>query len=109
RRAARRATWPADGAPAARAQRRALARHPSQRLPARRRRIPRHTRETIIRGLAGVITFTPATITVTLEPPGQPRVARALALLIDEINAQPPSIPGDSRPIPYHITPKPGI
>ena len=31
------------------------------------------TRETIIRGLAGVITFTPATITVTLEPPGQPR------------------------------------
>jgi hypothetical protein len=46
------------------------------------------TRETIIRGLAGVITFTPAAITVTLEPPGQPRVARALALLIDEINAQ---------------------
>ena len=67
------------------------------------------TRETIIRGLAGVITFTPATITVTLEPPGQPRVARALALLIDEINAQPPSIPGDSRPITYHIAPKPGI
>jgi hypothetical protein len=67
------------------------------------------TRETIIRGLAGVITFTPATITVTLEPPGQPRVARALALLIDEINAQPPSIPGDNRPITYHIATKPGI
>ncbi len=67
------------------------------------------TRETIIRGLAGVITFTPATITVTLEPPGQPRVARALALLTEEINAQPPSIPGDSRPITYHIAPKPGI
>ena len=67
------------------------------------------TRETIIRGLAGVITFSPATITVTLEPPGQPRVARALALLTDEINAQPPSIPGDSRPITYHIAPKPGI
>ena len=32
------------------------------------------TRETIIRGLAGTITFTPATITVTLEPPGEPRV-----------------------------------
>ena len=39
--AARRATRPADGAAAARAQRRALARHPPQRLPARRRRIPR--------------------------------------------------------------------
>ena len=67
------------------------------------------TRETIIRGLAGVITFTPAAITVTLEPPGQPRVARALALLIDEINAQPPSIPGDNRPITCHIAPKSGI
>jgi transposase len=67
------------------------------------------TRETIIRGLAGVITFTPAAITVTLEHPGQPRVARALALLIDEINAQPPSIPGDNRPITYHIAPKSGI
>jgi Transposase protein len=67
------------------------------------------TRETIIRGLAGVITFTPATITVTLETPGQPRVARALALLIDEINTQPPTIPGDNRPITYHIAPKPGI
>ena len=67
------------------------------------------TRETIIRGLAGVITFTSAAITVTLEPPGQPRVARALALLIDEINAQPPSIPRDNRPITYHIAPKSGI
>jgi Transposase protein len=67
------------------------------------------TRETIIRGLAGVITFTPATITVTLETPGQPRVARALALLIDEINTQPPTIPGDNRPITYHIAPKQGL
>jgi hypothetical protein len=67
------------------------------------------TRETIIRGLAGVITFAPATITVTLETPGQPRVARALALLIDEINTQPAAIPGDNRPITYHIAPKPGI
>ena len=30
------------------------------------------TRETIIRGLAGVIGYTPDAITVTLEPPGQP-------------------------------------
>jgi hypothetical protein len=67
------------------------------------------TRQTIIRGLAGVITFTPAAITVTLETPGAPRVARALALLIDEINHTPPAIPGDNRPITYRITPKPGI
>jgi hypothetical protein len=67
------------------------------------------TRESIIRGLAGVITFTPAAITVALEPPGEPRVARALALLIDEINHTPPAIPGDNRPITYRITPKPGI
>jgi hypothetical protein len=39
----------------------------------------------------------------------EPRVARALALLIDEINAQPPSIPGDNRSITYHIAPKSGI
>ena len=67
------------------------------------------TRESIIRGLAGVITFTPATITVTLEPPGQPRVARALAMLIDEISHTPPAIPGDNRPITYCIAPKAGI
>ena len=61
------------------------------------------TRETIIRGLSGTITFTPAAITVALEPPGQPRVARALAMLIDEINHTPPVIPGDNRPITYRI------
>ena len=31
------------------------------------------------RGLAGTITWTPAAITVTLEPPGAPRIARASA------------------------------
>jgi hypothetical protein len=69
------------------------------------------TRETIIRGLAGVIHFTPAAITVTLETPGTPRVARALALLIDEIShlPDPPAIPGDNRPITYRITTDPVI
>ena len=67
------------------------------------------TRQTIIRGLAGTITWTPAAITVTLEPPGAPRIARALALLIDEINATPPAMPGDSRPITYHLAPRHGI
>jgi hypothetical protein len=63
------------------------------------------TRQTIIRGLAGTITYAPAAITVTLEQPASRRVARALELLLDEINADPPAIPGDTRPINYQITP----
>ena len=64
------------------------------------------TRHTIIRGLAGTITYAPAAITVTLEQPASRRVARALELLLDEINADPPAIPGDTRPINYQITPR---
>ena len=63
------------------------------------------TRQTIIRGLAGTITFTPAAITVTLEQPASRRIAHALELLLDEINADPPAIPADTRPITYQITP----
>ena len=62
------------------------------------------TRQTIIRGLAGTITYTPDRITVELQRPGAPRVARALALLIDEINHTPPAMPGDTRPITYQLT-----
>jgi hypothetical protein len=65
------------------------------------------TRETIIRGLAGVITYTPDTITVQLEEPGAPRVTGALRLLLDEINQAPPSLPGDPRPITYQLAPAP--
>jgi vacuolar-type H+-ATPase subunit E/Vma4 len=61
------------------------------------------TRETIIRGLAGTITYTPAGVTVELDQPEEPRIARALALLLEEINAAPPSIPGDTRPITYRL------
>ena len=43
------------------------------------------TRQTIIRGTAGIITSTPETVTVTLQQPAEPRVARALALLIDQV------------------------
>src|SRR5487761_1217892 len=67
------------------------------------------TRETIIRGLAGTITFTPGAITVRLEQPGAPRIARALTLLIDAINATPPAMPGDTRPITYQITAAAGV
>ncbi len=62
------------------------------------------TRQTIIRGLAGTITLAPAAVTVTLQRPAAPRVARALELLLDEINADPPAMPGDTRPITYQIT-----
>ena len=54
--------------------------------------------------LGGTITRTPRTITVTLDPPAAPRIARALALLIEEINATPPRMPGDTRPITYRLT-----
>jgi hypothetical protein len=39
-----------------------------------------------------------------LHRPDTPRVARALALLIDEINHTPPAMPGDARPITYQLT-----
>ena len=61
------------------------------------------TRETILRGLGGTITYTPAAITVTLDRPSQPRVTRALASLLAEINTSPPVIPGDHRPITYSL------
>jgi hypothetical protein len=62
------------------------------------------TRQTIIRGLAGTITYAPDRITVELQRPGAPRVARALALLIEEINHTPPAMPGDTRPITCQLT-----
>ena len=61
------------------------------------------TRQTILRGLAGTINYTPRQITVELDTPAAPRVARALGLLIEEINATPPSLPGDTRPITYRL------
>ena len=62
------------------------------------------TRQTIIRGLAGPSPTPRDRITVQLDRPGAPRVACALALLIDEINHTPPAMPGDTRPITYQLT-----
>src|SRR5271166_3698806 len=59
--------------------------------------------------LGGTITSTPRAITVTLDPPAAPRTARALGLLIEEINATPPRMPGDTRPITYQLTAHPRI
>ena len=59
--------------------------------------------------LGGTITSTPRVITVTLDPPAAPRITRALALLIEEINAAPPRMPGDTRPITYQLAAHPRI
>jgi hypothetical protein len=67
------------------------------------------TRETIIRGTAGVIIFTPETVTVILQQPAEPRIARALSLLTDQVNTTPPRMPGDTRPITYQLTANPAI
>ena len=67
------------------------------------------TRQTIIRGLAGTITCNSRAITVDLQKPDEPRVARALGLLLDEINTTPPSLPGDHRPITYQLASSPAF
>jgi hypothetical protein len=55
----------------------------------------------------GHIHYTPTTITVTIEAPHAPRIARALNLLIDQINHTPPKLAGENRPITYQTTAKP--
>ncbi|HET9258106.1 MAG TPA: hypothetical protein VFO16_23320 [Pseudonocardiaceae bacterium] len=52
----------------------------------------------------GQLTYTPQTITVTLDRPATPRLTRALELLLQEINTTPPRLPGDPRPITYQLT-----
>ena len=53
--------------------------------------------------LGGHITYTPKSITVALDPPTTPKITRALRLLLAELNATPPRIPGDNRPLTYTI------
>jgi hypothetical protein len=55
----------------------------------------------------GHIHYTPTTITVTIDQPHAPRIARALNLLIDQINNTPPKLAGDHRPISYQTATKP--
>jgi hypothetical protein len=55
----------------------------------------------------GHIHYTPTHITVTINNPHAPRIARALNLLIDQINNTPPKLAGDHRPITYQTTAKP--
>ena len=55
--------------------------------------------------LGGQVDYGKTAITVTLDRPDSPRVARALHLLTDELNNTPARLPGDRRPITYHVTP----
>ncbi len=54
--------------------------------------------------LGGQVDYTTTAITVTLHRPDSPRVARALHLLTDELNATPACLPGDHRPLTYRVT-----
>ncbi|HEX2806814.1 MAG TPA: hypothetical protein VHN80_11660, partial [Kineosporiaceae bacterium] len=53
--------------------------------------------------LGGRVDYQPAGITVTLDRPDSPRVAHALELLFDELNATPAHLPGDRRPLTYQL------
>lgn len=53
--------------------------------------------------LGGQLTYTTDTITVALDTPATPKIARALRLLLDELNTTPPRIPGDHRHITYKL------
>jgi hypothetical protein len=55
----------------------------------------------------GQIRYTPTHITVTIDNPHAPRIARALDLLIDQINTTPPKLAGDHRTISYQTNIKP--
>jgi ABC-type sugar transport system permease subunit len=52
----------------------------------------------------GQIDYTTHAITITLDRPDSPRLARALTLLTEELNALAASLPGDHRPLTYQLT-----
>jgi|GEM_PF-1830992 len=47
--------------------------------------------------------YTTKAITITLDRPDSPRVARALQLLTEELNATPAVMPTDPRPLTYQL------
>ena len=55
--------------------------------------------------LGGTLTYTDATVHIELDRPNTPRLARALTLLLDEINQIDTRIPGDPRPLTYALKP----
>lgn len=59
----------------------------------------------LIRQTDGTITYTPQAITVRLQRPASPRTATAVQALLGQLNASPPHMPGDPRPISYTLAP----
>jgi hypothetical protein len=53
--------------------------------------------------LGGQVDYTTNAITITLDRPDSPRVARALQLLTEELNGTPTVMPTDSRPLTYQL------
>lgn len=53
--------------------------------------------------LGGHVNYTTKAITITLDRPDSPRVARALQLLTEELNATPTAMPTDPRPLTYQL------
>ncbi len=53
--------------------------------------------------LGGHVAYTANAITITLDRPDSPRVARALQLLTEELNATPAVMPTDPRPLTYQL------
>src|ERR1035437_211151 len=53
--------------------------------------------------LGGHVAYTTNTITITLDRPDSPRVARALQLLTEELNATTAVMPTDPRPLTYQL------
>jgi len=53
--------------------------------------------------LGGVIDFSPQAISVHLDRPDPPRLARALGLLFEQINLTAPRLCGDGRTITYVV------
>jgi len=51
----------------------------------------------------GRLHFGADAVTVTIDRPNQPRVARAVALLADELNENPAPMLGDRRPVIYRV------
>jgi len=52
----------------------------------------------------GTVTFGPEAVSVVISRPDQARVARALALLVEELNAIPTHLPGEPRPVTYGVS-----
>jgi DNA-binding CsgD family transcriptional regulator len=53
--------------------------------------------------LGGRIAYERRRVTVTLDRPDSPRIARALGQVLEELNAESAHLPGDRRPITYRF------